>query len=50
VHQLLQATGVGLNIDTKTGIFTLIYALGKQNNNNFDLRTSKIHVGFNVLF
>ncbi len=50
LHQLLQATGIGLNIDTKTGIFTLIYALGKQNNNSFDLRTGKLHIGFNVLF
>lgn len=50
LHQLLQATGVGLNIDTKTGIFTLIYALGKQNTNSFDLRTGKLHIGFNILF
>ena len=35
---------------TKAGIFNLSYALGKQFNTGFDLRTGKIHAGLTALF
>jgi len=38
--------GFGFNFATKTGIFTLNYALGKQKNNSVDLQAAKIHFGF----
>ena len=38
--------GFGLNFATKAGVFSLNYALGKQENQNFDFRSAKIHFGF----
>ena len=38
--------GIGLNFETKAGIFSLTYALGSQNNNPILIRTAKIHFGF----
>ncbi len=38
--------GFGLNFATKSGIFTLNYAVGKQNNSSIDLQAAKIHFGF----
>ncbi|WP_321515433.1 BamA/TamA family outer membrane protein [Marinifilum fragile] len=38
--------GFGLSFATKAGIFSLNYALGKQENQSFDLRNAKIHFGF----
>lgn len=37
--------GAGINFETKAGIFSLNYALGKQFSNSFDLRIGKIHFG-----
>lgn len=37
--------GAGMSFETKAGIFSLSYALGKQFNQNFELRTGKIHFG-----
>ena len=37
--------GTGINFETKAGIFSLNYALGKQFSNSFDIRTGKIHFG-----
>lgn len=37
--------GAGINFETKAGIFSLNYALGKQFSNALDLRTGKIHFG-----
>lgn len=42
--------GIGVNFNTKTGIFSLAYALGKQFENSFDIRTAKIHFGFSNQF
>ncbi len=42
--------GLGMNIDTKAGIFKINYALGKQFDNPFKLSTSKIHFGFYARF
>ncbi|MGB0175756.1 MAG: hypothetical protein ACPF9D_01230 [Owenweeksia sp.] len=38
--------GSGLNFRTNGGIFSLFYALGRDNLNPFDFRTSKIHFGY----
>lgn len=38
--------GGGVNFETKAGIFSLTYALGKQMNNPIDFGTGKIHFGF----
>ncbi|OFX23029.1 MAG: hypothetical protein A2033_16465 [Bacteroidetes bacterium GWA2_31_9] len=37
--------GAGIDFETKAGIFTINYALGKQFSNPIDLRASKIHFG-----
>jgi len=38
--------GVGLNIETGSGIISLYYATGKQFENPLEFRTAKIHFGF----
>ncbi|TAH03014.1 MAG: hypothetical protein EAZ16_08495 [Sphingobacteriales bacterium] len=38
--------GLGLSFETKAGIFNISYATGKRNDVKFDLRQSKIHLGF----
>ena len=42
--------GIGVNFNTNSGIFSLAYALGKQFDNSFDLRSAKIHFGFSNQF
>ncbi len=42
--------GAGINFQTRAGIFSLFYALGKDDQNPFDLRTSKIHFGYTNRF
>ena len=42
--------GTGLAFETKTGIFNISYGVGKRNDLKFDLRQSKIHIGFVSLF
>lgn len=39
-------TGVGLAFETKAGIFNLAWAVGKRDDTQFNLRQSKIHIGF----
>jgi outer membrane protein assembly factor BamA len=39
-------TGMGLSFETKAGIFNLAWAVGKRNDTQFNLRQSKIHLGF----
>lgn len=38
--------GLGLAFETKAGIFNISYAAGKRNDAKFDLRQSKIHLGY----
>lgn len=38
--------GAGMNFDTKAGIFSISYALGKQFDNPILFRSAKIHFGF----
>jgi outer membrane protein assembly factor BamA len=42
--------GVGANIETGAGILSIMYALGKEKSNAFDLRTGKIHFGISSYF
>jgi outer membrane protein assembly factor BamA len=42
--------GVGTSLDTKTGIFTISYALGRSDFNPLQLRQSKIHFGYVAYF
>ena len=42
--------GVGLDLNTPAGIFSLIYAIGKQNNNPISFNNSKIHFGYKSYF
>jgi len=38
--------GAGIDFETKAGIFTLNYAIGKQMGNPFLLKSAKIHIGY----
>ncbi len=38
--------GLGMAFETKAGIFNISYAAGKRNDVPFDLRQSKIHLGY----
>ena len=42
--------GIGVNFQTKPGIFSVSYAVGKQNGNPIDLSVAKIHFGIVNLF
>jgi outer membrane protein assembly factor BamA len=39
-------TGFGMAFETKAGIFNLSYAVGKRNDTKFNMRQSKIHIGY----
>jgi outer membrane protein assembly factor BamA len=39
-------TGLGMAFETRAGIFNISYAVGKRNDTNFNLRQSKIHIGY----
>lgn len=42
--------GVGLDLNTPAGVFSLVYAVGKWNDNPFSIRNSKIHFGYKSYF
>jgi len=48
--EMFNAFGIGLNFETKTGIFGLQYAFGKMPTSNFDMRNGKVHFGYINLF
>jgi outer membrane protein assembly factor BamA len=39
-------TGLGISSETKAGIFNLVWAVGKRDDTEFNLRQSKVHLGF----
>ncbi len=39
-------TGVGISFETGAGIFNLAWAVGKRDDTEFNLRQSKVHLGF----
>ena len=42
--------GTGISFETKAGIFSLTYALGKQDGQQFQFKSAKIHFGYTSLF
>jgi outer membrane protein assembly factor BamA len=38
--------GLGLNFETKAGLFNMSYAVGKQNSDGINFRQAKIHFGY----
>lgn len=48
--RLFYSAGLGLNFETSSGIFSLNYALGKQQYNNIDFKAGKIHFGYLNVF
>ena len=46
VNYTYLGTGLGLAFDVKAGIFNLAWAVGKRNDTKFNLRQSKLHIGF----
>jgi len=42
--------GAGTSFETKAGIFSISYALGRQFGNPVELRNGKVHFGFSSLF
>lgn len=42
--------GAGMNLETRAGILTLMYAIGNQFKQGFDARNGKIHFGLTALF
>jgi outer membrane protein assembly factor BamA len=49
-HHTYTGVGTGIAFETKTGIFNISYAVGKRNDVHWDLRQSKIHIGFVSVF
>ncbi len=45
LHDHPTGFGAGISFETKAGIFSINYALGKQFNNPIDLKSGKIHFG-----
>ncbi|MES2880987.1 MAG: BamA/TamA family outer membrane protein [Bacteroidota bacterium] len=49
-HHGYFGTGLGLSFETKAGIFNLAWAVGKRDDLPFNLRQSKVHLGFASYF
>jgi outer membrane protein assembly factor BamA len=43
---LYLGTGIGLSFETKAGLINLAWALGRRDDTEFNLRQSKVHLGF----
>ena len=43
---LFTGVGAGINFNTAGGIFSLYFALGKEQQGSFDFRTTKVHFGY----
>lgn len=50
VNGLYAGAGLGLSFETRSGIFSLAYAVGKRSAEPVNVRESKIHFGFVSLF
>lgn len=46
VDNTFLGAGIGMAFETKAGIFNISYAAGKRNDTKFNLRQSKIHLGY----
>ncbi len=49
-EQSYNSVGIGTNFSVNNGMLTIIYALGRETNIPFVLKTGKIHLGFNSYF
>lgn len=49
-HHSYIGTGAGLSFETGAGIINLAWAVGKRNDGDFNLRQSKLHIGFASYF
>jgi len=38
--------GAGMNLQTRAGIFTIIYAMGRQFDNPVNIGNAKMHFGY----
>lgn len=47
---LYNGFGLGTSLDTKGGVLTIAYALGRSPDNPIQLRQSKVHIGFVAYF
>ncbi len=50
LNGMLLGAGLGLSFETRSGIFTLAYAVGKKTDLPINFKESKIHFGFVSLF
>lgn len=50
VNNSYLGAGIGMAFETKAGIFNISLAAGKRDDTNFNLRQSKIHIGFVTFF
>jgi len=50
LKQHIYGVGLGLNINTNSGVFRINYANGVRKGENIDLKLSKIHVSFSNIF
>lgn len=50
IHDTPYGFGLGISFETKAGIFSLNYAIGRQFNNPIDIRTAKVHFGLISFF
>ncbi len=46
----LQSLGLGLLLNTKAGVLSVIYAIGKYDNQAINIKNGKIHIGYSALF
>lgn len=46
----LFGTGIGIELQTNAGLFSIIFANGRQNNQAFNFSNSKIHFGYKSVF
>jgi hemolysin activation/secretion protein len=49
-YNILMGVGAGLDLNTNAGIFSIVFAVGKQNENPFLFNSSKIHFGYRSTF
>lgn len=49
-NRQLLGLGLGMNFMTKSGLFTIAYAIGRTDEQSFELKSSKIHLGFSTMF
>jgi len=49
-HHTYMGTGLGLSFETGAGVFNLAWAIGKRNDSEWNLRQSKVHLGFASYF